>query len=30
VSEDGPQAVLGIDTSPWRYSLKNWGHEPLK
>jgi hypothetical protein len=28
-SQQGPTAQPK-DTSPWRYSLMNWGHDPLK
>jgi hypothetical protein len=27
-AQDGPQE--GMETSRWRYSLMNWGHDPLK
>lgn len=28
LSQGGPSA--GVETSKWRYSLMNWGHDPLK
>lgn len=27
-SQGGPEN--DVETSPWRYSLMNWGHDPLK
>ena len=29
-SAQGPQNKKDIETSRWRYSLMNWGHDPLK
>lgn len=26
----GPHNKKDVETSPWRYSLMNWGHDPLK
>ena len=26
----GPHHQKDVETSPWRYSLMNWGHDPLK
>ena len=26
----GPHHAADVKTSPWRYSLMNWGHDPLK
>ena len=26
----GPHHAAAVETSPWRYSLMNWGHDPLK
>lgn len=28
LAQGGPED--GVETSAWRYSLKNWGHDPLK
>ena len=28
VAQGGPEE--GVEESPWRYSLMNWGHDPLK
>ena len=28
LAQGGPEA--DVDHSPWRYSLMNWGHDPLK
>ena len=30
VRRHGAQEPANTVTSPWRYSLKNWGHDPLK
>jgi hypothetical protein len=29
-SAQGPHNKKDVETSPWRYSLMNWGHDPLK
>ncbi len=29
-SAQGPHDKKDVETSPWRYSLMNWGHDPLK
>jgi hypothetical protein len=29
-TEQGPPQKSDPETSPWRYSLMNWGHDPLK
>ena len=29
-SAQGPQHAADVETSRWRYSLMNWGHDPLK
>ena len=29
-SAQGPHHQKDVETSPWRYSLMNWGHDPLK
>ena len=29
-SAQGPHHQQDVATSPWRYSLMNWGHDPLK
>ena len=29
-SAQGPHHAADVKTSPWRYSLMNWGHDPLK
>ena len=29
-SAQGPQHQKDVETSRWRYSLMNWGHDPLK
>jgi hypothetical protein len=29
-SAQGPDHKADIETSRWRYSLMNWGHDPLK
>ena len=29
-SAQGPQHEADVKTSRWRYSLMNWGHDPLK
>jgi hypothetical protein len=29
-SAQGPHHAADVATSPWRYSLMNWGHDPLK
>jgi len=29
-SAQGPHHKKDVETSPWRYSLMNWGHDPLK
>ena len=26
----GPHHPKDVETSPWRYSLMNWGHDPMK
>ncbi|MBT2556845.1 DUF3140 domain-containing protein [Hymenobacter sp. ISL-91] len=30
LAQGGPDDKSTTDTSPWRYSLMNWGHDPLK
>ena len=29
-SAQGPHHQKDVEASPWRYSLMNWGHDPLK
>ena len=29
-SAQGPVHAADVKTSRWRYSLMNWGHDPLK
>jgi hypothetical protein len=29
-SAQGPHHTADVETSRWRYSLMNWGHDPLK
>ena len=29
-SAQGPHHAADVETSRWRYSLMNWGHDPLK
>ena len=29
-SAQGPHHQKDVESSPWRYSLMNWGHDPLK
>ena len=29
-SAQGPHHEKDVEASPWRYSLMNWGHDPLK
>ena len=29
-SAQGPAHAADVETSRWRYSLMNWGHDPLK
>ncbi len=30
LAQGGPEDKDAVATSRWRYSLKNWGHDPLK
>ncbi|MBT9392709.1 DUF3140 domain-containing protein [Hymenobacter sp. NST-14] len=30
VAQGGPEHKKDVETSAWRYSLMNWGHDPLK
>ncbi|RFP65982.1 DUF3140 domain-containing protein [Hymenobacter lapidiphilus] len=30
LAQGGPDDKGETETSPWRYSLMNWGHDPLK
>ncbi len=30
LAQGGPEHKKDVETSPWRYSLMNWGHDPLK
>lgn len=30
LKQGGPKDKAETETSPWRYSLMNWGHDPLK
>ncbi|NVO30346.1 DUF3140 domain-containing protein [Hymenobacter lapidiphilus] len=30
LAQGGPDDKSKTSTSPWRYSLMNWGHDPLK
>lgn len=30
LSQGGPKDAAKVETSRWRYSLMNWGHDPMK